>query len=417
MPGHARQVLAKLRGLVSVPHKMPPPRATPPLLKDLNERTVLETIRADAPISRAEISRRVGISKPTVSLALESLLAAGLVREAAPGPGGPSYGAVFFEPVSDAALVLGLDVGARFLRGALCDLSGDVRARQDVEIGPVEAEGILDAIESLRTTLVEASGLSDDLIDNVVIGVPGVVETATGRITLAENAPGIEGREFSREAAERLSHPVTLENDINLAALGEQSAGIARGVDDFVFISIGTGLGAGIVLRGEIHRGHNGAAGELDYARSGHPDFDPCASALSSSAAELVGERPGQTSLAPPFDVPAIFAAARRGDPVARAIVIEEARRIALHLAPVAAVADVGLVVLGGGVGANGDLLLEPVRSLLGDWLAYPPRVEASTLGEAAVLTGALAHGRRAALDNVFVKSRARRSADGASRR
>jgi len=81
----------------------PGPRATPPLLKDLNERTVLETLRTDAPISRAEISRRVGISKPTVSLALQSLVAAGLVRESEHDPAGPSFGAVFFEPIPDAA--------------------------------------------------------------------------------------------------------------------------------------------------------------------------------------------------------------------------------------------------------------------------------------------------------------------------
>src|SRR5881398_200686 len=109
--------------------KMGPSRATPPLLKHLNERTVLEAIRAGAPISRAEISRRAGISKPTVSLALQALLDAGLVREAAEGPRGPRYGATYFEPVDEAALVLGVDVGARFLRGALCDLSGRIRAR------------------------------------------------------------------------------------------------------------------------------------------------------------------------------------------------------------------------------------------------------------------------------------------------
>src|ERR671939_575401 len=111
---------------------MPSTRATPPLLKNLNERSVLETIRAGAPISRAEISRRAGISKPTVSVALESLLEAGLVREALGRRGGRSYGAVYFEPVPDAALVLGFDLGARFLRGAVCDLAGRVRARHDV---------------------------------------------------------------------------------------------------------------------------------------------------------------------------------------------------------------------------------------------------------------------------------------------
>src|SRR6476660_6578693 len=95
--------------------------ALPPLLKDINQRTVLEAIRAGAPISRAEISRRAGISKPTVSLALQALLDAGLVREAQAEPGRPHYGAVYFDVVPEAALVLGLDLGARFLRGAICD--------------------------------------------------------------------------------------------------------------------------------------------------------------------------------------------------------------------------------------------------------------------------------------------------------
>src|ERR671937_650473 len=114
-------------------------RATPPLLKHLNERTVLEAIRSGSPISRAEISRRVGISKPTVSLALRSLEDAGLVREAPHGPDGPSYGALFFEPVPDAAFVVGLDLGSRFLRGAVADLAGNIRARQDVELRRADA--------------------------------------------------------------------------------------------------------------------------------------------------------------------------------------------------------------------------------------------------------------------------------------
>src|SRR5439155_2488903 len=148
-------------------------RATPPLLKQLNERTVLEAIRGSAPISRAEISRRVGISKPTVSLALQSLLEAGLVREAARDPGRPSYGAVFFEPIPEAALVLGLDLGARFLRGAICDLQGEVRAREDVELHGSDAKGVLGAITTLRRTLVAATGLADELLDGAVVGVPG----------------------------------------------------------------------------------------------------------------------------------------------------------------------------------------------------------------------------------------------------
>jgi predicted NBD/HSP70 family sugar kinase len=108
-----------------------------------------------------------------------------------------------------------------------------------------------------------------------------------------------------------------------------------------------------------------------------------------------------ETSLRAPFEARAVFDAARQGDEAAQLVVDEVARRIALHLAPVAAVVDVELIVLGGGIGSNGDLLLEPVRELLARWLPFPPQVEVSTVGEAAVLAGALAVGVRAALENV----------------
>lgn len=375
------------------------PRAVPPLLKRLNERTVLDAVRELAPISRAEISRRAGISKPTVSLALRSLLEAGLVREAENGPGGPSYGAVYFEPVPDAALVLGLDLGARFLRGAICDLSGEIRVRQDVELPETDAERALAAATALHDSLVAATGLSAELIDGVVVGVPAVVDRRSGTLQLADNVPGLGGRRFGAELGARLGLEVVLENDINLAALGEQWRGVARGVDDFAFLSVGTGMGTGLVLGGELHRGKNGAAGEVDYALAGIPgDLDPSAEALPALAAGLgAGMQP---------EARAIFAAARRNDERASAVVAELARRVALHISPIAAVADVGLVVLGGGIGSNGDLLLEPVRKHLAEWLPYPPQVEVSSLGEAAVLTGALAFGLRSALDNVFVATR-----------
>jgi len=196
---------------------------------------------------------------------------------------------------------------------------------------------------------------------------------------------------------------VTVENDINLAAVGERWRGMARGVEDFVFLSVGTGLGAGLVLRGELHRGRNGAAGEVDLVAAGRDEeIDPCASAVSALAERLVSENGVDTTLRPPYDARGIFAAARAGDEIARRVVEEEARRIALHIAPVSAVTDIALVVLGGGIGVNADLLLDPIRDRLTGWLPYPPRVEVSSLGDAAVLTGALAVGLRSAVDNVF---------------
>ena len=181
-------------------------RATPPLLKELNERTVLEAIRSGAPISRAEISRRVGISKPTVSLgAADAARRRPGARGRARGDG-PSYGAVFFEPVPDAALVLGLDLGARFLRGALCDLTGDVRARQDVELPRAERPAAaLDAITQLPTRWSTATGARRRaLVDGVVVGVPGAV--AGGRRSRwPTNVTRPRGRRHSRASSSRAS--------------------------------------------------------------------------------------------------------------------------------------------------------------------------------------------------------------------
>src|SRR5437868_6100552 len=112
--------------LVNLTYEMTEAKAVPALLRALNERAVLEAVRSDGPISRAEVARRTGISRPTVSVVLRSLLEDGLVREAAHDPDGPHYGAVYYEPDPEAALVLGVDFGARAVRTALCDLAGEV---------------------------------------------------------------------------------------------------------------------------------------------------------------------------------------------------------------------------------------------------------------------------------------------------
>jgi len=235
--------------------------------------------------------------------------------------------------------------------------------------------------------------------------VPGVVDATTAQLQLTTpNIPGLEGRSIGSELHQLLGVTVTLENDVNLAAVGEQWTGVASGVDDFAFLSVGTGMGVGLVLGGDLHRGSHGAAGEVDWALAGlGEEVDPSADGVAALAARLAAEGSRDTALAPPYDAREIFASARSGDRLACAVVAEVARRIAANVAPIAAVADPELVVLGGGLGANGDLLLGPVRKLLGEWMPYAPRIEISNLGEAAVLMGALAIGLRSALDNVFV--------------
>jgi predicted NBD/HSP70 family sugar kinase len=385
--------------LVNLTYRVTEAKAVPALLRALNERTVLDAVRESGPVSRAEVARQTGISRPTVSLVLRSLLEDGLVREAAHDPDGPHYGAVYYEAHPEAAVVLGVDFGAGAVRTALCDLAGEVRAREEIRSrGSVDER--IEALASTVRSLLRTSKLPADLLEYAVVALPAVVSPADGSVSSAD-LPGLGPGDFRERLEHALRAPVALENDVNLAAVAEQRHGVAHGVADFAFLLVGAGLGAAVVVDWKLHRGHNGAAGELDAVRNGREDeVDPCAAAISRHAADAAAGR--ETVLEPPYELRDIFAAARARDAVAAAVVEETARRIALHVLPLAATLDLPLVVLGGSVGANAELV-EPVRRHLDGWLPTPPpRIEVSALGEAAVLEGAVAAGVDAALERVF---------------
>jgi predicted NBD/HSP70 family sugar kinase len=385
--------------LVNLTNEMTEAKAVPALLRALNERTVLDAVRESGPISRAEVARQTGISRPTVSLVLRSLVEDGLVRETEHDPDGPHYGAVYYEAHPEAAAVLGIDFGAGTVRTALCDLTGEVRAREEIRSrGSVDER--IDALASTVRSLLRTSKLPPDLLEYAVVALPAVVSPSDGRVSSAD-LPGLGPGDLRERLEKALRVPVALENDVNLAAVAEQRHGVAQGVADFAFLLVGAGLGAAVVIDWKLHRGHNGAAGELDAVRNGRTDeVDPCAAAISKYAAEVVFQQ--ETVLESPYEIRDVFAAARNGDAVASAVVEETARRIALHVLPLAATLDLPLVVLGGSVGANRDLL-ESIRRHLDGWLPSPaPRVEISALGEGAVIEGALAAGVESALERVF---------------
>jgi hypothetical protein len=308
---------------------------------------------------------------------------------------------VFFELVPEAALVLGLDLGARFVRGAISDLRGEIRARQDVEIAGADAEGALDAIGALRSSLVEAIGLPADLIDGAVVGVPGV-DPDVGRIYMAANVPGLEGRDFAAELGSRLGLAATLENDINLAALGECWLGVPAGWTTSSASRSGRGSApascstASCTAAVAARRASSTSSPRVSSARSTRARA-PCPPSPNARPRRM--QTPRSPRLRRPLGV-------RSGPGRRRPRTCRGRGGGRAYRAPHRPDRRGGRRGAGrprGGVGANADLLLGPVRTLLERWLPYPPRVEVSSLGEGAVLAGALAVGLRAALDNVFV--------------
>jgi predicted NBD/HSP70 family sugar kinase len=384
---------------------------TPSLLRAINERTVLEAIRELGPVSRAQIARSCGLSKPTVSQALAALLRGRLVREAGRSSGGKGRTAQLYEMNPHAGWVVGIDVGRDWVRAAVADLNGDIVARRDQRSQVKSAKALIAQVGDIAHGLAGEAGLKWRSVTHATIGSPGVFEPTRRKMTMAESLPGW-GRQGVVEALQRtLGTNVSIENDVNVATVGEQLHGLGKGVPNFVFLHVGTGVGMGLVLGGELYRGATGTAGEVGYlpfgAASGESARRRGALDASVGASGVIAEA-RRLGMQGPLTAKKVFGAARRGDPTALQVVAGEARRIAFTIAAIVPVVDPELVVLGGGIGRNGDLLLEPVEREVRALSRFNPRIEVSAVGEDAAVLGAVAMALRSAQDRLFARASGR---------
>jgi predicted NBD/HSP70 family sugar kinase len=382
----------------------------PPLLRAINERTVLDLIRRAGPMSRAEIARQTGLSKPTVSLALSGLIAAELVHQVGHSSGNKGPRAELFELNPGSGWVVGIDVGRHWLRAAAADITGEIVARRD-ERAQRRSGALIAQLGQIAHGVAGDAGISWDRVTHATVGSPGVLDPSRGLLEHAQNLPGW-GRQGLIEAVRtELGTVVSFENDVNLAALGERSRGLGRDVADFIFFWVGTGTGMGIVIDGRLYRGAGGAAGEIGYLPLGDGDPHDRAAFPRGLFEESAGEagivrHARALGMRTPLTPKTICAAARRGDERAAQVVAAEARRIALAIAAVAPVLDPRLVVLGGGIGRNNaDLLLGPIERELQALSPFRPRLAASELGEEAVLAGAVATALEAAQNQLFSRN------------
>jgi predicted NBD/HSP70 family sugar kinase len=306
--------------------------------------------------------------------------------------------------------VVGLDVGRDFVRAAIANLSGDIVARRDERARVRSQATLISQIGEIAHGVAAEAGVRWGQVTFATVGSPGVFDPVTGHVALAHALPGWGRSGLVQAVQEVLGTKVGFENDVNLAALGELWRGLGKGVANFVYLHVGTGVGAGLVLGGELYRGQTGSAGEVGYLPIGGDPRDPALrrrGALDTDAgATGVVAAARKLGMKPPLSARNVFAAARRGDRVAKKVVALEADRIALAIAAIVPVVDPELVILGGGIGRNGDLLLEPVSAALRQVSPFPTRVEVSPLGEEAVVLGAVWLALQAAQDLLFTRIR-----------
>jgi predicted NBD/HSP70 family sugar kinase len=384
--------------------------AQPSLLRAINLRATFEVIRAGGPVGAPHVVREARLSRPTVGEVISQLLDLGLIRKAGLSRGLRGPGAQMYDVNPRAGWVLSVDVGREWLRAALSDLTGAVVVHSATRTG-TSARAVIVQVAAAADALAAEAGITRNQLTQVVVGTPGVIRPGDDHLSLAPQLAGWERPRVLTSIREHLEAPVVFENDVKLSAVGEHVDGIAKGSDDFVLISLGTGIGMAAFVEGALRRGASGLAGEIGYlplkVEGGRPHAQGSAwgtgafeRMVTSSAISGLAERSG---LSADGGAAGVFTAARQGDARALRVVEREAERLAYAVATVAAVLDPELVVLGGGIGAGGgDLLLPLLRGALTSVSPFSPRLEVSTLGAEAVIAGAKATGLRIALDRIF---------------
>lgn len=295
--------------------------------------------------------------------------------------------------------VLGIDIGGTNLRLALADAKGAIRARwATATVGIREAGAIVAKIHDGLNKLLEETSVQPGMLKGVAAGAPGVTNPNTGVVIATSYLLGWRDVPLQRMLEDTLQVPAAIDNDVNLAALGENWCGAAKDVADFVFLAIGTGLGAGLFLNGELFRGRGWTAGEIGYMLV--PGITPQSARPHEPGAleTMVGgtgicERwqtyEGRT-LPATLTPTEIFDQARRGDPAAAELLHHTSTLLARAIYNISLMLDLPLFILGGSIGMH-EALLEATQAELNALnLRSRPKLLRSLLGADAQIMGAL---------------------------
>ena len=373
-----------------------PGHAESPRPNALSE-TVLRMIWQERRISRAEIARRTGLSRSTVTEVMDSLLPTGLVAEVGVGPSRGGRPPIVLEFNDEAGCILGVDMGAAHVAVALTDLRGHVLAwkhrHHPVRTDPEGTRALIS--ELCAEALAEHPDARRSLV-GIGVAAPCPVDPQHPDHFSEIVLPDWKGRSGLKAIATRYRVPLLVDNDANLGALAERWWGAGRGVDDFAYVKVATGVGSGHFVQGHVYRGATGVAGEIGHMAI-DPHGKPCicglrgclvtlvgAQELVGRAKELLAKNKRSILSKDSLTIEAIEEAALQGDAVALAVVREAAGNLGIAIAGLLNLMNPKLVIVGGGIARLGDLLLEPLRDVIRN------RTLVSSLAAATVKTSEL---------------------------
>lgn len=374
----------------------------------MNARELLTLLRGNSPCSRADLVRLSGLSAPTVSSTIERLEKKNLVEHLGPGASNGGRRPDLLRFNSKYGCVAGVDIGGSNLRLVLADLDGTILSRWAANTRVLRTPAkIVDRIHDGIRELLRQQKLSRRQLLAVAAGAPGMTDVKAGMVLSAPHLMNWENVPLRSLLGARLKVPVVIENDVNAAAIGERWNGAARGRDNFVFLAIGTGIGAGIFIGGELYHGADWAAGEVGYLQVPGTRASTVLMDQPGALESLIGgygieyawrkacgKRGKNGQLDPSLKPTEVFALAESGNSIAMRILAESAKVLADTISNISVLLNPSLVVLGGGIGKS-ECLFEKTRRILERNDFARPRLAISILDEDAQLYGLL----RLALD------------------
>jgi glucokinase len=360
------------------------------------DRVLAAAIAHEGDFTRAELIKTTGLSAPTVGSLSSTLIRLGLLTDLGVGPsrGGRRPGHMQFN--ANYGFVAGIDIGPTRTRLGLADLRGELLARRVLATPrDVDPQAVLRRMAHEISALSKEADLARERLIAVAAGVPGIVDPTGGVVVgLTPNLKGWAGAPVAALLTRESGVDAVVENDVNLAVLGEHWKGAARGHDTCVFLTFGTGIGAGIMMNGQLYHGHHFLAGEIGLMCMGPQyvarDFGSrgCLETLSGLGA--LKAKWNQGAADSPEWVAELFRAAENGDELARKTVEDAGTVLGIAAANVSSVLDPSLIVLGGALVAQGTPLVERIRQIIAKFIFSPPPVVVSSLDKEAPLWGSL---------------------------
>jgi predicted NBD/HSP70 family sugar kinase len=365
------------------------------LVRKINQQRIMKIVSEKNPIGIPQLIKASGLSRPTVDLIISLFLENGLIRESGFTHGRPGRKAALYELDLNTGFGVGVDLGGSKIACAIADIGGKILADIYEPINPKGGSSIIAQIIEMINNVAQKANISPDKIKQISIGTPGVI-SKDGQLSLGANVQNLDGMHLQSILRKLFDVEVGVENDLNLAAVGEFLHGSAKEILNFALIQLGTGIGAGIFVDGQLVRGARGAAGEVAFLPLFGDLTDPWA--VENGLIESVVGTKGITKRYQELTksnkqvtVKEIFELASKGQPNALTVVQEVGKYLGYLCASLKAIVDPELIIIGGGIGSN-QMLLPIIQQWANKLVPFEVKIITTNLDVKAGVIGAAAY-------------------------